>query len=588
MKITVESDVLDYIKTAQILRLSLNENSNKNKLVTLQDMYFSIILKSKKYHDNILYFYLKWLENSSNHKEMQNRNEIKNQLSSLWSLISEDGISYNEIHDAILKKDNVDIVYKDKLFSCLIGLVFYEFYQKDINDIVKFINLIFRLTNRKMKTNGKINKAIDIDESALALLTLGPYELVYNYLNSYQKHSITNVEYHINITKDMIAYTAFLSSKYFITFFYNINNTSFNLSLLRLMAMVRDLSFMLSFFKREDYMDILDNIKDRESQCMSIISKKLETGKDEKFNDIMTAFGFKFGDIEAEKNKKELKDFEEYLKHADFITNMFDYIEDSKKVILGRDEEVKNTLISLSKKTKSNVILIGQPGTGKTAIVEELTRQIKYNEIPKFEGYSVMEINITSLVAGTKYRGELEQKLNDFIGFMMKRKNLKVILFIDEIHKIMGAGSTEESPLDVSNMLKPLLARDNIKLIGATTLDEYEKYICRDKALMRRFDTLMVKEPTVEKVYDMISAKVEILKKYHNINISKSDVDYVIDLASRRMKSRYFPDKALDIIDYCMAQVSFENDKGDFNRDYVEKYIDNIKEDNVCSVGFSK
>lgn len=293
-----------------------------------------------------------------------------------------------------------------------------------------------------------------------------------------------------------------------------------------------------------------------------------------------------------EKNSKEsdtdnvfapLPEDVEELFESSYIYNMFDSVKSEEKVVLGRDEEIKQIMISLSKKTKPNVILVGEAGTGKTAIVEEISRQLKYNLCKKFEGYRIVELNITNLVAGTKYRGELESKMEEFIQVMSENKDINLIVFIDEIHKIMGAGASEHAPLDVSNMLKPLLARDNIRMIGATTKDEYEKYICKDKAVMRRFDTIKIEEPQKEKVYTMISAKVNQLQKYHNVKITKKDIDYVIDKASV-IKDRYFPDKALDIIDYCMAETSFlEKDK--FNKKLVDAYVNNLNKEEEKQFG---
>lgn len=226
--------------------------------------------------------------------------------------------------------------------------------------------------------------------------------------------------------------------------------------------------------------------------------------------------------------------------------------------ILGRDEEVDLLWNIFSKKTKRNSILIGEPGVGKTAIMEALTMQIVNGTCPvKFRDYYVIELNLIGMVAGTKYRGEFEAKMEHLTTFLESTDN--VILYIDEIHQMLGAGSAEGS-MDMSGSMKPILARDNIILVGATTNREYNQILSRDGAFKRRFEVVEVAEPKHDKVKPMIRKRVETLMKYHQVEVSEEILDRVITLAYAFNTTTSNPDKTIDLLDRSMAKAAIIGD----------------------------
>ena len=226
-------------------------------------------------------------------------------------------------------------------------------------------------------------------------------------------------------------------------------------------------------------------------------------------------------------------------------------------------------MISLSRKTKANVMLVGKPGVGKTAIIEEMARQIMTCTCPEhFKKYYVISLSVNGVVAGTKYRGDFEAKMENLSKFIDLNPN--VILFIDEVHQIVGAGKAEGS-IDIATVLKPILARDGVKIIGATTTDEYAA-ISGDGALARRFDTHIVKEVDLAAVHDMCHEKINSLAKFHDITITSKDISSVIMLADKAMKNRAFPDKLLDLIDFGMAKQKVLKKKA-FDVDVVREHV---------------
>ena len=228
--------------------------------------------------------------------------------------------------------------------------------------------------------------------------------------------------------------------------------------------------------------------------------------------------------------------------------------------ILGRDDELFDVWAILSKKQKSNAVLIGNAGVGKSAIVEALTISIVNETCPKkFIGYKVVELNVSGMVAGTKYRGEFEKKVEYFIDFI--NNNDKLIVFIDEMHHLMGAGSSEGSGPDLSGSLKPILARDKVKFIGATTMDEYKKYICKDNALRRRLETVVVKEPKQSEVLAMLKVKIKNLEEFHGVTVDKEVLEYIQICASSFNTSTCNPDKTLDLIDRAMVIAAYDAEK---------------------------
>ncbi|MDR2828362.1 MAG: AAA family ATPase [Acholeplasmatales bacterium] len=227
--------------------------------------------------------------------------------------------------------------------------------------------------------------------------------------------------------------------------------------------------------------------------------------------------------------------------------------------VIGRDEEIRRLIKILSRKTKNNPVLIGEPGVGKTAIVEGLARRIYEKDVPVgLQNKIIYELDVASLVAGAKYRGEFEERLKAVLN-KIKDSDGDIILFIDELHTIVGAGGAEGS-LDASNMLKPMLARGELHCVGATTLNEYRKYIEKDKALERRFQTIMVLEPTVEDTISILRGLKDRFEAHHGVHINDSAIVASAVLSSRYISDRFLPDKAIDLIDEACASIRIEID----------------------------
>ena len=225
--------------------------------------------------------------------------------------------------------------------------------------------------------------------------------------------------------------------------------------------------------------------------------------------------------------------------------------------VIGRDKEIDSLIEVLLRKKKSNPLLIGPAGVGKTAIVEELARRIKEHEVPSsLENKIIIDLPMGDLVSGTKYRGEFEERLTKIIKEVIKNKN--IILFIDEVHSMVNAGGAEGA-INAGDILKPYLARGEIRVIGATTTREYEKFIAKDKALERRFEIIKVNEPNLEETKDIISGLKDSYEHHHNLKITSENIEDIVTLGNKYLFGRFNPDKTIDLLDSVCAYVKRKN-----------------------------
>ena len=309
---------------------------------------------------------------------------------------------------------------------------------------------------------------------------------------------------------------------------------------------------------------LLCSLAEDKSDAGSILKSAGITGKR-----VQEAYAELRGDehVTSQEAKPQLKALEQYGR------NVTDLARQGKlDPVIGRVEEIRRTIQVLSRRTKNNPVLIGEPGVGKTAIVEGLAERIVSGDVPSsIKDKDVVELDMSALVAGAKYRGEFEDRLKSVLKEVEKSDG-RIILFIDELHTIVGAGATEGS-MDAGNILKPALARGELHAIGATTLDEYRKYIEKDQALARRFQTVLVSEPTVEDTISILRGLKERYEQHHRVRITDSALVSAADLSNRYISDRFLPDKAIDLVDEAASRLRMELDSMPADIDAVDRQL---------------
>ena len=272
-----------------------------------------------------------------------------------------------------------------------------------------------------------------------------------------------------------------------------------------------------------------------------------------------------------------MEGYEDYSNDKDVLSkfgrNITTEVKNNKiDPVIGRDDEIRKIITILARKTKNNVILLGEPGVGKTAILEGLAQRIVAKDVPStLQDKEIFELDMGALVAGAKYQGEFEDRLKAVLN-KIKESNHKIILFIDEIHLIVGAGRNSGA-LDASNMLKPILARGEIDCIGATTLKEYQQYIEKDRALERRFQPVMVNEPTKEDTLSILRGLKDRFEAHHGVHITDNALVSAVNLSTRYITTRFLPDKAIDLVDEACAETRVEIESMPTELDEVERKI---------------
>jgi ATP-dependent Clp protease ATP-binding subunit ClpB len=245
--------------------------------------------------------------------------------------------------------------------------------------------------------------------------------------------------------------------------------------------------------------------------------------------------------------------------------------------VIGRDEEVRRTIQVLSRRTKNNPVLIGEPGVGKTAVVEGLARRIVEGDVPtSLLGKKLISLDMSAMVAGAKFRGEFEERLKAVLD-EIKGSDGQVITFIDELHTVVGAGSSGDSAMDAGNMLKPMLARGELRMIGATTLDEYREYIEKDPALERRFQQVFVDQPSVEDTIAILRGIKEKYEAHHKVVISDAALVAAATMSDRYITSRFLPDKAIDLMDESASRLRMEIDSSPVEIDVLQRQVDRLR-----------
>ncbi|MGM9809224.1 MAG: AAA family ATPase, partial [Bacilli bacterium] len=263
----------------------------------------------------------------------------------------------------------------------------------------------------------------------------------------------------------------------------------------------------------------------------------------------------------------------------DNILDLTDLCKVKHDPLIGRQRELNMLIRTLKRRNKPNAILIGEPGIGKTSIVEELALLISKNKIEGLENYKVYELDMPGVVGGTKYRGEFEEKLKKI--FKKVKEDKKAIIFIDEIHNIVKAGGAEGA-IDASNIIKPYLSRNEICIIGATTINEYYSSIDKDKALSRRFNVIKLEPSSKEETLDILIRSKPIYEKFYKIKITEENLKYIIDICDKYLSFKYFPDKAIDLLDNSCVTSNKELSKKDINQTLKDIYNIDISEEHIC------
>jgi ATP-dependent Clp protease ATP-binding subunit ClpB len=245
--------------------------------------------------------------------------------------------------------------------------------------------------------------------------------------------------------------------------------------------------------------------------------------------------------------------------------------------VIGRDAEIRRVVQVLSRRTKNNPVLIGEPGVGKTAVVEGLAQRIVDGDVPEsLRGKKLISLDLGAMVAGAKYRGEFEERLKAVLEEITNSEG-QVVTFIDELHTVVGAGASGEGAMDAGNMLKPLLARGELRLVGATTLDEYRKHIEKDPALERRFQQVYVGEPSVEDTIAILRGLKERYEAHHKVEIEDSALVAAATLSDRYITGRQLPDKAIDLIDEAASRLRMEIDSSPVEIDQLQRTVDRMR-----------